>query len=92
MNPRVLVLDDALSSVDADTEEAILRGLRDFMQRRTTFIVSHRVSTVLSADRIVVLDGGRVAESGTVQDLLARGGLFADLHRRQQLEREMEAL
>jgi ATP-binding cassette subfamily B protein len=50
------------------------------------------VSTVLSADRILVLDGGRVAESGTVDELLARGGLFADLHRRQQLEREMEAL
>jgi ATP-binding cassette subfamily B protein len=92
MDPRVLVLDDALSSVDADTEEAILRGLRDFMRHRTTFIVSHRVSTVLSADRILVLDGGRVAESGTVAELLARGGLFADLHRRQQLEREMEAL
>ncbi len=92
MNPRVLVLDDALSSVDADTEEAILRGLREFMRRRTTFIVSHRVSTVLPADRILVLDGGRIAESGTVAELLAHGGLFADLHRRQQLEREMEAL
>ena len=92
MDPRVLVLDDALSSVDADTEEAILRGLREFMRRRTTFIVSHRVSTVLSADRILVLDGGRVAESGTVGELLAKGGLFADLHRRQQIEREMEAL
>ncbi|HUD71198.1 MAG TPA: ATP-binding cassette domain-containing protein, partial [Dongiaceae bacterium] len=92
MDPRVLVLDDALSSVDADTEEAILRGLREFMRRRTTFIVSHRVSTVLSADRILVLDGGRIAETGTVAELLARGGLFADLHRRQQLEREMEAL
>jgi len=92
MDPRILVLDDALSSVDADTEDAILRGLGAFMRRRTTFLISHRVSTVLSADQIVVLDGGRVAESGTVTDLLARGGLFADLHRRQQLEHEMETL
>ena len=92
LDPRVLVLDDSLSSVDADTEEAILGGLRDFMKHRTTFLISHRVSTVMGADRIVVLDGGRVAESGTVRDLLAAGGLFAALHRRQQLEREMEAL
>jgi ATP-binding cassette subfamily B protein len=92
LDPRVLVLDDSLSSVDADTEEAILGGLREFMKDRTTFLISHRVSTVMGADRIVVLDGGRVAESGTVRDLLAAGGLFAALHRRQQLEREMEAL
>lgn len=92
LDPRVLVLDDSLSSVDADTEEAILGGLRDFMRNRTTFLISHRVSTVMGADRIVVLEGGRVAESGTVGDLLAADGLFAALHRRQQLEREMEAL
>jgi ATP-binding cassette subfamily B protein len=92
LDPRVLVLDDSLSSVDADTEEAILGGLRDFMKHRTTFLISHRVSTVMGADRIVVLDGGRVAESGTVRDLLDADGLFAALHRRQQLEREMEAL
>ncbi|HKQ97425.1 MAG TPA: ABC transporter ATP-binding protein, partial [Candidatus Polarisedimenticolia bacterium] len=91
-DPRILVLDDALSSVDADTEEAILEGLRTFMRQRTTFIVSHRVSTVLSADRILVLDRGRVAESGTVAELLALDGLFADLHRRQQIERDLEAL
>jgi ATP-binding cassette subfamily B multidrug efflux pump len=92
LDPRVLVLDDSLSSVDADTEEAILGGLRDFMRNRTTFLISHRVSTVIGADRIVVLEGGQVAESGTVRDLLAAGGLFAALYRRQQLEREMEAL
>jgi ATP-binding cassette, subfamily B, multidrug efflux pump len=92
MDPRILVLDDALSSVDADTEDAILRGLGGYTRRRTTLVISHRVSTVLAADRILVLDGGRVAESGTVSDLLARGGLFADLHRRQQVEHEMEAL
>jgi ATP-binding cassette subfamily B protein len=92
LDPRVLVLDDSLSSVDADTEEAILGGLRDFMKNRTTFLISHRVSTVMGADRIVVLDDGRVAESGTVRELLAADGLFAALHRRQQLEREVEAL
>jgi ATP-binding cassette subfamily B protein len=92
LDPRVLVLDDSLSSVDADTEEAILGGLRDFMKHRTTFLISHRVSTVMGADRIVVLDDGRVAESGTVRELLAADGLFAALHRRQQLEREMDAL
>ena len=92
LDPRVLVLDDSLSSVDADTEEAILAGLRQFMKDRTTFLISHRVSTVLGADRIVVLDGGRVVESGTVGELLAADGLSAALHRRQQIEREMEAL
>ncbi len=92
MEPKILVLDDALSSVDADTEEAILQGLRGYMARRTTFVVSHRVSTVLSADRIVFLEAGRVIESGTVADLLARDGAFARMHRQQQIERELEIL
>jgi ATP-binding cassette subfamily B protein len=92
MDPRILVLDDALSSVDADTEEAILSALRAYFRDRTTFVVSHRVSTVLSADRVVVLEAGRMAETGTVQELLARDGLFARMHRQQQIERELEAL
>jgi ATP-binding cassette subfamily B protein len=92
LDPRILILDDALSSVDADTEEAILRGLRDVLRRRTTFLVSHRVSTVLRADRIVVLEDGRVAEQGSPAELLARGGPFARMHQRQRLERELEAL
>ncbi len=92
LDPRILILDDALSSIDADTEEAILAGLREFMRRRTTFLVSHRVSTVLGADRIVVLDDGRVAEQGTSAELLARGGLFARMHRQQQIEKELETL
>ena len=92
LDPRILILDDALSSIDADTEEAILGGLRAFMRRRTTFVVSHRVSTVMGADRIVVLEDGRVAESGTAAELLARDGPFARMHRQQQIERELETL
>ncbi|MEK7284194.1 MAG: ABC transporter ATP-binding protein [Acidobacteriota bacterium] len=92
MDPRILILDDALSSIDADTEEAILTGLREFMRHRTTLLVSHRVSAVMGADRIVVLDDGRVAEHGTATDLLARDGLFARMHRQQQIERELETL
>ena len=92
LDPRILILDDALSSIDADTEEAILAGLRGIMRQRTTLLVSHRVSTVLGADRIVVLEDGRVAENGTAAELLARNGLFARMHRQQQIERELEAL
>jgi ATP-binding cassette subfamily B protein len=89
-DPRILVLDDALSAVDTYTEEEILRGLRGVMATRTTFLVSHRVSTVKDADLIVMLRDGRVAEQGTHAELLARGGYYADLHRRQLLEEEME--
>jgi ATP-binding cassette subfamily B multidrug efflux pump len=92
LDPRILILDDALSSVDADTEEAILAGLREFMRRRTTLVVSHRVSTVMGTDRIVVLEDGRVAETGGALELLARDGPFARMHRQQQIERELEAL
>jgi ATP-binding cassette subfamily B protein len=90
MDPRILVLDDALSAVDTYTEEEILKGLRGVMSTRTTFLVSHRVSTVKSADLIVVLREGRVTERGTHADLVARGGFYADLHRRQLLEEEVE--
>jgi ATP-binding cassette subfamily B multidrug efflux pump len=89
-DPAILVLDDALSSVDTYTEEEILRGLRGVMATRTTFLVSHRVSTVKGADLIVVLKDGRIVERGTHADLVARGGFYADLHRRQLLEEEME--
>jgi ATP-binding cassette subfamily B multidrug efflux pump len=84
-DPPVLVLDDALSHVDTHTEEEILRRLRDFMAQRTTVVIAHRTSTFKSADRIVVLDGGTVAESGTHEELLGRQGVYARIYREQRL-------
>jgi ATP-binding cassette subfamily B protein len=90
--PRVLVLDDALSSVDTATERDILERLRDFFRDRTTILVAHRLTTVKEADLIVVLDEGRVAEAGDHDALLARGGVYADLFRQQSIEGELEAI
>ena len=89
--PVILILDDALSAVDTFTEERILGRLRDVMRARTSIIVSHRISTVRDADVILVLDGGRIAERGTHASLVAEGGLYAEMHRRQLLEQELEA-
>ena len=87
----ILLLDDCLSNVDTQTEEAILEGLRGEMRRRTTLLVSHRVSTVREADLILVLDQGRIVERGQHAELLALGGHYAALHRAQQLEDEIAA-
>ena len=88
-DPRILVLDDALSSVDTYTEEKILNHLREVMRGRTTIFISHRVSTVRSADRIAVLHEGRVVELGTHEELLGRNGYYTDLYNKQLLEEEL---
>jgi ATP-binding cassette subfamily B multidrug efflux pump len=88
-NPRILILDDALSSVDTQTEDKILNHLREIMQGRTTIFISHRVSTVRNADRIAVLHGGRIVELGTHDELIARDGYYTDLYNKQLLEEEL---
>jgi ATP-binding cassette, subfamily B, multidrug efflux pump len=88
--PKILILDDALSSVDTETEEKILRGLRDVLRRRTAILISHRVSTVKSADQIIVMRDGRIIERGTHDELLALDGYYADLYQKQLLEEELE--
>ena len=89
-DPRILILDDALSAVDTYTEAEILKRLRGVMRERTSIVVAHRISTVKDADEILVLDEGTIAERGTHRELLERGGLYAAMYRRQLLEEELE--
>jgi ATP-binding cassette subfamily B protein len=91
-NPKILILDDALASVDTLTEERILTGLADVMRGRTTILISHRVSTVRTANRIFVIEHGEVAEQGTHAELILNGGYYADLYQKQLLEEELEAI
>lgn len=91
MDAPVLVLDDCLSSVDAGTEEEILLNLREATRHRTTLLVSHRIAAVRHADEILFLEGGMIVERGTHEELLARGGRYADLARLQRLQGEIEA-
>jgi ATP-binding cassette subfamily B multidrug efflux pump len=90
MNPPIFLLDDALSSVDIQTEERILEGLEGFLQGKTSILITHRIAPLRRADRIVVLDEGGVAEMGTHATLLSKGGIYASLYWERQLEEELE--
>ena len=92
IDPKVLILDDSFSAVDTHTEEEILQSLKQFMQSRTSIIISHRVSTVKDADKIIVLSDGKIAEQGTHEELVNLGGIYADIHYKQLLEKELEEL
>jgi ATP-binding cassette subfamily B multidrug efflux pump len=92
IDPKILILDDSFSAVDTHTEEEILNNLKDFMRNRTSILISHRISTVKDADKIVVLSEGKIAEEGTHEQLVAVGRIYADLHYKQLLEQELEEL
>ncbi|MDR3609946.1 MAG: ABC transporter ATP-binding protein [Ignavibacteriaceae bacterium] len=92
IDPRIIILDDSFSAVDTNTEESILRNLKLFMKNRTSIIISHRISTVKDADLIIVLSEGIIAEKGTHDDLVKLNGIYADLHYKQLLEKELEEL
>jgi ATP-binding cassette subfamily B protein len=89
-DPRILVLDDALSSVDTYTEEVILTRLREVLRGRTAVLISHRISTVRDADQIIVLAEGRIVERGTHEELLGNGSYYPELYQKQLLEEELE--
>ncbi|MFN3695208.1 MAG: ABC transporter ATP-binding protein, partial [Ignavibacterium sp.] len=92
IEPKILILDDSFSAVDTNTEEEILKNLKQYMKNRTSIIISHRISTVKDADNIIVLHEDKIAEQGTHDELVALGGLYADLHFKQLLEKELEEL
>jgi ATP-binding cassette subfamily B protein len=92
IDPKILILDDSFSAVDTHTEEEILKSLKEFMKNRTSIIISHRISTVKDADKILVLSDGSIAEQGTHEELVSEGGIYADLYYKQLLEKELEEL
>ena len=87
LDPEILILDDSVSAVDTDTEEKILKHLRETRKGKTNIIIAHRISTLQDADKIIVIDGARIAEMGTHQELVAQGGIYADMYNRQLLEK-----
>jgi ATP-binding cassette subfamily B protein len=91
-DPKILILDDSFSAVDTQTEERILKNLKEFMKNRTSIIISHRISTVKDADNIIVIHNETIAEQGTHNELVALNGIYADLHYKQLLEKELEEL
>lgn len=92
INPSILILDDTFSAVDTNTEEEILKNLHDYFIDRTTIIISHRISTVKHADNIIVLNDGIIAEQGTHEQLVALGGIYAEIHYKQLLEEELKEI
>ena len=89
-NAPILILDDSLSAVDTDIEKRILEGMREYLAKRTVLLISHRISTVQNADRIYVLDEGKLVEQGTHDELLKRNGIYAEINRLQALEAELK--
>ncbi len=92
IDPKILILDDSFSAVDTNTEEEILRRLKQFMRNRTSIIISHRISTVKDADKIFVIEDGKIAEEGTHEELIELNGIYADLNKRQLLEEELSEM
>ncbi len=92
IDPKILILDDSFSAVDTNTEEQILKNLKQYMEKRTSIIISHRVSTVKDADKIFVISEAKIAEEGTHEELISHGGIYADLYYKQLLEKELEEM